>query len=54
MENVKDKGDEALNDKLDVSYPSDDENYEVPLSAIITPTLPKKTYEIGFHFILLC
>ncbi|KAL5139139.1 CRM-domain containing factor CFM3A, chloroplastic/mitochondrial [Glycine soja] len=29
MENVKDKGDEALYDKLDSAYPSDDENYEV-------------------------
>ena len=42
MENVKDKGDEALYDKLDSAYPSDDENYEVALSAIITPTVSKK------------
>ena len=42
MEKVKDKGDEALYDKLDSAYPSDDENYEVALSAIITPTVSKK------------
>lgn len=39
MEKVKDKGDEALYDKLDSAYPSDDENSEVALSSIITPNL---------------
>ena len=50
MENVKDKGDEVFYHKLDSTYPSDDENYELALSAIITPTPYKKILWNGFSF----
>ncbi|KAF7806999.1 CRM-domain containing factor CFM3A, chloroplastic/mitochondrial [Senna tora] len=38
MEIVKDQGDEALYDKLDYAYPSDDEDSEVSLSLSLTHT----------------
>jgi len=50
MENVKDKIDEVLYHKLDSAYPSDDDNYEVALSAIITLTPYKKILWNRFSF----
>lgn len=39
MEIVKDQGDEALYDKLDYAYPTDNEDSEVSLSLSLTHTL---------------
>lgn len=43
MEVVKDQGDEALYDKLDSAYPTDDEESEVP------PSLPPSYARMHTH-----
>jgi len=50
MEKVKDEGNEALYDKLDSAYATDDDSSEVTLCH---NNSHQKTYETVFHFMLL-
>lgn len=48
MEKVKEEGDEALYNKLDSAYSTDDDNSEVLLSHCAI-----KVYDTAFHFIFV-